>query len=121
MGLLRGSKLVRRARGVWLTGSLLAALVRGELFKRPETAATMLAASPQSGAPGGPGCSMGITRREHAGIVCHGHGGFWGTDVWHCPGIDLTVAAAGTSTRSRAALSAMTLEAIRLAVLASHP
>jgi D-alanyl-D-alanine carboxypeptidase len=97
------------------------AVVRGEIFARPSTAATMLAVSPQSLAGGGPGYGMGIARLEHAGVVCHGHGGFWGTDVWHCPAIDVTVAAAVTSTRSLMALRAMTMQAIGLAAQASQP
>lgn len=95
------------------------AVVRGEVFRRPGTAATMLTVSPQSLATGGSGYGMGIARLEHAGVVCHGHGGFWGTDVWHCPAIDVTVAAAVTSTRSRKALRAMTVQAIGLAAQAS--
>jgi D-alanyl-D-alanine carboxypeptidase len=95
------------------------AVVRGEVFKQPETVATMLAVSPQSLMDGRPGYGMGIARLEHAGVICHGHGGFWGTDIWHCPGIDVTVAAALTSTRSRAALRAMTLQAIQLAARTS--
>ena len=95
------------------------AVLRGEVFKRPGSTATMLAVSPQSLATGGSGYGMGIARLEHAGVICHGHGGFWGTDVWHCPAIDVTVAAAVTSTRSRAALRAMTMQAIGLAAQAS--
>lgn len=95
------------------------AVVRGEVFHRPDTAATMLAASAQSLMTGGAGYGLGIARLEHAGVVCHGHGGFWGTDVWYCPAIDVTVAGAVTSTRSRAALRAMTVQAIGLAARAS--
>jgi D-alanyl-D-alanine carboxypeptidase len=95
------------------------AVVRGEVFKRAATAATLLAASPQSLMNGGAGYGMGIARLEHSGVVCHGHGGFWGTEAWHCPAIDVTVAGAVTSTRSRSALRAMTMQAIGLAAEAS--
>jgi hypothetical protein len=40
--------------------------------------------------------------------------------VGHCPAVDISVAAAVTSARSRAALRAMTLEAIRLAAQANR-
>lgn len=95
------------------------AVVRGEVFRRPGTTAKMLAVSPPSLAAGGSGYGMGIARLEHAGVVCHDHGGFWGTDVWHCPAIDVTVAGAITSTRARAALRAMTVQTIGLAARAS--
>ncbi len=99
-------------------GRFYRALVRGVVFGRPQTAQAMLVMSPQSIAAGGTAYGMGISRLDHAGVACYGHGGFWGTDAWHCPTIDLTVAAAVTHTASRANLRAMTLEALRLVVLA---
>jgi D-alanyl-D-alanine carboxypeptidase len=93
---------------------LLRLAVRGTLFAQEGTAATMREPSAASRAAGAAGYGMGLSRMEHAGLVCHGHGGFWGTDAWHCPAIDLTITAAVTTTRGRAALRAMTMEAIRL-------
>jgi D-alanyl-D-alanine carboxypeptidase len=94
---------------------LVRAAVRGSLFAHESTAAAMREPSTASRAAQAPGYGMGLSRMEHAGLVCHGHGGFWGTDAWHCPAIDLTVTAAVTTTTGRAALRAMTMDAIRLA------
>lgn len=93
---------------------LLRATVRGTLFAHESTTAAMQEPSAASRAAQAPGYGMGLSRKEQAGLVCHGHGGFWGTDAWHCPAIDLTVTAAVTTTTGRAALRAMTVEVIRL-------
>jgi len=94
------------------------ALGRGEVFKKTGTLDSMLVMSPQSlkEAPGGYG--MGIGRTESGGVVCFGHGGFWGTAARYCPAIDLTVTAAVTNTNARAALGAITQGAIRLTAAA---
>ena len=65
------------------------ALLRGELFARPETLATMLEI-PASNA--GPQAGMGIFRHDVAGATCWGHAGMWGTFVVTCPDIDVTIA-----------------------------
>src|SRR6266446_3915130 len=67
------------------------ALVRGKIFHHASTLQIMLTA-PQTNeeAPGGP-YAMGIQRRTIAGNVCWGHTGFWGTSVYHCPDIDVTI------------------------------
>jgi D-alanyl-D-alanine carboxypeptidase len=93
------------------------ALVRGEVFKQKATLDTMLVMSPQSQQGGGGGYGMGIGRGETGGVVCYGHGGFWGTVARHCPAIDLTVTAAVNQT-SGEALPKVTIEAMRLAAAA---
>jgi len=65
------------------------ALLRGELFARPDTLATMLEI-PASNA--GPQAGMGIFRHDVAGTTCWGHSGMWGTFAVTCPDIDVTVA-----------------------------
>lgn len=91
---------------------LFRALVRGEVFENPGTATRMATPSPQSLAAGTAGYGMGLARLVHAGVTCHGHHGFWGLAVWHCPAIDVTIAAAVTSTRARPALTALVHEAL---------
>jgi D-alanyl-D-alanine carboxypeptidase len=94
-------------------------LVRGEVLQRRETLDSMLAPSSQSlGDRPGAGYGMGIGRGEVDGLVCYGHGGFWGTAARHCPAIDLTVVAAVTNTTARAALANLTQGAIRLGAAA---
>jgi D-alanyl-D-alanine carboxypeptidase len=66
------------------------ALLRGELFARPETLTTMLDI-PASNT--GPQAGMGIFRHDIAGTTCWGHTGMWGTLVVTCPDIDVTIAA----------------------------
>jgi len=66
------------------------ALLRGEVFDRPETLATMLEI-PASNADVRAG--MGIFRHDVAGTTCWGHAGMWGTFVVTCPQIDVTIAA----------------------------
>ncbi len=95
------------------------AAVRGTLFTDEATASAMREPSAPSLAGGATAYGMGLARMVHAGLVCHGHGGFWGTDAWHCPAIDLTVTAAVTTTTGREALRAMTMDAIRLAARTS--
>jgi D-alanyl-D-alanine carboxypeptidase len=65
------------------------ALLRGHLFARPETLATMLQipatnASPQA--------AMGLFRHHVARTTCWGNAGMWGTFVVTCPEIDVTIA-----------------------------
>ncbi len=67
------------------------ALVRGRIFHRASTLQIMLTVPPTNEeAPGGP-YAMGIQRRTIGGNVCWGHTGFWGTSVYHCPDIDVTI------------------------------
>jgi D-alanyl-D-alanine carboxypeptidase len=69
------------------------ALVRGELFEKKGTLVAMLQPTPQSQAKG-VGYGMGIGLAKVGEVTCHGHSGYWGTTVRHCPAIDLTVATA---------------------------
>jgi D-alanyl-D-alanine carboxypeptidase len=67
------------------------ALLRGEVFQRPETLRTMMTVPPtNTQSPGGP-YAMGLQRRIIGGQECWGHTGFWGTAVHHCPGPDVTI------------------------------
>ena len=93
------------------------ALVRGEIFTKRETLDSMLVMSPQSQKERPGGYGMGIASGTTDGVVCYGHGGFWGTAARHCPSIDLTVTAAVNHT-SDASLRRVTEEAIRLAIAA---
>jgi D-alanyl-D-alanine carboxypeptidase len=92
------------------------ALLQGEVFRRPGTLATMLEPSPQSIASGEGGYGMGLGRMMIDGQACHGHGGFWGTEAWHCPGVDVTVAGAVSSTAGQESLHAMTRAALALLI-----
>jgi len=94
------------------------AVVRGEVFRHRETATLMQTASPQSLRHVDGGYGMGLVRSETEGLVCYGHHGFWGTEVWQCPAIDVTVAAALTDTTGRAALAALARDALRLTAAA---
>lgn len=66
------------------------ALMRGEVFTRPETLDTMLEIPPPNTESG---AGMGIFRIDVAGTTCWSHSGFWGTFVATCPQIDVTTAA----------------------------
>lgn len=67
------------------------ALVQGKIFHHASTLQMMLTVPPTNNdAAGGP-YGMGIQRRHIAGNVCWGHNGFWGTSVYHCPKIDVTI------------------------------
>ena len=93
------------------------ALLQGEVFSKAATLATMLEPSPQSRASGGDGYGMGLGRLRLAnGVDCHGHLGFWGTEAWQCPGVDVTVAGAVTESAAAEALSHMTRRALERAV-----
>lgn len=92
------------------------ALLGGEVFRDSATLAGMLEPSPQSLASSGDGYGMGLGRwRPADGLECFGHGGFWGTEVWHCPGVDVTVVAAVTESAAAEPLRHMTHRAIELA------
>ena len=65
------------------------ALLRGEVFDQPTTLDTMLE-EPDS-AP--PGAAMGLFSEELHGTTCWSHSGFWGTAVFTCPDVDLTISA----------------------------
>jgi D-alanyl-D-alanine carboxypeptidase len=83
-----GGGLVSSARDL---ARFYRALVRGQLFQRPETLRMMLSApATNADAPGGP-YAMGIQRTTLGGEECWGHTGFWGTSVFHCAGPDVTV------------------------------
>ncbi len=93
------------------------ALVRGEVFTKKETLDAMLTMSPQSQKERPGGYGLGIASGTTDGVVCYGHGGFWGTAARHCPAIDLTVTAAVNHT-SDASLRQVAEGAIRLAAAA---
>jgi len=90
-------------------------LLRGEIFRQRTTLSTMLRASPQSLAAGRDVYGMGIARLEYDGLVCYGHGGYWGTLVRHCPSIDLTVSAAITNTSGAETLVAIVARTVQRA------
>jgi D-alanyl-D-alanine carboxypeptidase len=95
-------------------------LVRGGVFEKKETTDLMLTVSRQSegaeGIPPGGGYGMGISRSNIAGLVCYGHGGYWGTLARYCPSADLTVVAAMNRTPDDAAtLGKLVNEGVRLA------
>jgi D-alanyl-D-alanine carboxypeptidase len=93
------------------------ALLQGEVFREASTLATMLEPSPQSLAPGGDGYGMGLGRLRLPGRVdCYGHAGFWGTEAWHCPGVDVTVVGAVTESAAPEALQYMTRRALEQGV-----
>ncbi len=94
------------------------ALHQGEVFRNEATLGMMLEVSPQSVEADARGYGLGIVRAEFDGVVCYGHGGFWGILAWHCPAIDLTVAGAATNVMARGAVETMVDEAIRIAAAA---
>lgn len=89
------------------------ALLHGEVL-RPDTLADMLAASPLSLADGRNGYGLGIHPVRVGEIECYGHGGYWGVVVWHCPGVDSTVASAVTNTAGVEILRTLQHEAVTL-------
>jgi D-alanyl-D-alanine carboxypeptidase len=93
------------------------ALLQGEVFREASTLATMLEPSPQSLASGEGGYGMGLGRLQLAGgMDCYGHVGFWGTEAWHCPGVDVTVVGAVTESAAEEALQRMTRRALEQVV-----
>ena len=94
------------------------ALHEGEIFRDEGTLGLMLEVTPQSVEADARGYGLGIVRAEFDGVVCYGHGGFWGILAWHCPGINLTVAAAATNVTARDAVETMVEGAIRICAAA---
>jgi D-alanyl-D-alanine carboxypeptidase len=82
-------------------------LLTGGVFEDPATLALMIEPTPLSLGSDGHGYGMGLVREEIAGVTCYGHGGFWSTLAWHCPDLDLTVAAATTEVTAKDAVSTM--------------
>lgn len=80
------------------------ALLRGEVFEQSTTLDTMLE-EPDSATPG---AAMGLFREELFGTTCWSHSGFWGTAVFTCPDVDLTISASV----QQAALDEVDLNAI---------
>jgi len=79
-------------------GHFYRALLRGQVFARPGTLRAMLAipatnADDADDARRGDGYGMGIYGLTAAGTACWGHDGAWGTFAFHCPALDLTIAA----------------------------
>lgn len=73
--------------------TFLDALFRGEIFQKKGTLETMIAVPIAGigryyGADGG----MGINRVIIYGVTCYGGYGFFGSEVVHCPSLDLTFA-----------------------------
>ena len=67
------------------------ALLRGEVFRHPQTLRVMLTVpATNQDSPGGP-YAMALQRRTIGGHECWGHTGFWGTSAYHCPGPDVTI------------------------------
>ena len=94
------------------------ALHEGEIFRDEGTLGLMLEVTPQSVEADARGYGLGIVRAEFDGVVCYGHGGFWGILAWHCPDINLTVAAAATNVTARDAVETMVEGAIRICAAA---
>jgi D-alanyl-D-alanine carboxypeptidase len=67
------------------------ALLRGEVFQRPETLRTMMTVPATNAQSPGGAYAMGLQRRTISGQECWGHTGFWGTAVYHCAGPDVTI------------------------------
>jgi len=79
-------------------GRFYRALLRGQVFARRGTLRAMLAipatnADDADDARRGDGYGMGIYRLTAASAACWGHDGAWGTFAFHCPALDLTIAA----------------------------
>jgi D-alanyl-D-alanine carboxypeptidase len=87
-------------------------LLAGDLFDDPATLDLMIEVTPQSLDEEGHGYGMGLVREEIAGVTCYGHGGFWSTLAWHCPDLDLTVAAAATNVTAKDAVTEMVQGAV---------
>jgi D-alanyl-D-alanine carboxypeptidase len=96
------------------------ALLRGEVFARAATLVMMTEPSPQSLASGEGGYGMGLGRlRLPSGVDCYGHAGFWGTEAWHCPAVDVTVVGAVNESAAEDTLRHMARRAVESAVAAS--
>lgn len=96
-------------------------LLQGEVFTRPGTLEVMMTPSAASLASGQGGYGLGLSiLRLDSGVDCFGHGGFWGTDAWHCPAVDVTVVGAVTSAEAREAIRTMTRAAVERVVEASE-
>jgi D-alanyl-D-alanine carboxypeptidase len=67
------------------------ALLRGEIFARPETLRTMMTVPPTNTQSPGGAYAMALQRRTIGGEECWGHTGFWGTAVFHCAASDVTI------------------------------
>ena len=67
------------------------ALFNRKVFARDSTLQTMLIVPPTNERSPGGAYGMGISRRDIAGNLCWGHRGFWGTSVYHCPELDITI------------------------------
>jgi D-alanyl-D-alanine carboxypeptidase len=79
-------------------GRFFRALLGGEIFRRPETLATMTTTMDEvpltqdAGWPEDPSTqAMYLFRREIAGQTWWGHDGYWGTTAFTCPARDITV------------------------------
>jgi D-alanyl-D-alanine carboxypeptidase len=69
------------------------ALLGGEVFRRPETLATMLSIPPPNVDEG---VAMGLYRANLGpDVTCWGHDGLWGVAVLACPSIGLSAAVLG--------------------------
>jgi len=76
------------------------ALLRGRVFARPATLRAMLtipATNTDDANGAGAGYGMGIFRITAGGAACWGHDSAWGTFAFHCPALDLTVAASSNT------------------------
>ena len=87
-------------------------LLQGGVLQDRASLNLMLEVTPRSIEAGGEAYGMGVVREEIEGVTCYGHGGFWGTLAWHCPEIDLTVAAAATNVTAKQTVSAMVQGAV---------
>jgi D-alanyl-D-alanine carboxypeptidase len=72
------------------------ALFHGKVF---HDSATLKAMTRVKGPGRHDGAGMGIFRVDVDGETCYGHRGYWGTQVIHCPRLDLTFARATNQAR----------------------
>jgi D-alanyl-D-alanine carboxypeptidase len=69
------------------------ALLQGQVFDRPATLAILLTVDElDRSQDGGRSQANGVSLVEADGLLCWGHGGFWGSLVAHCPEADVTFA-----------------------------
>lgn len=86
------------------------ALVDGELFAQPATAAQMRERGALSVAAGGMPYGLGLEVLEADGTTCWGHSGFWGVAVWHDPAHGVTFALAVSNTALKDAMKRLQRE-----------
>jgi D-alanyl-D-alanine carboxypeptidase len=69
----------------------LRAVLRGEVFERPETLAAALAVPTMQDQASGNAHNLIVFRQPFGRRTCYGHSGFWGVQAIYCPADDLVV------------------------------